>query len=91
MANQYQNFIDASPPLPQHIKRKGWIYKDFPKLPVNIWQAILEGLGEGNHQILTEASYTINGVEYGRGQIFCCPKKLEKVIVDLSSTDDATI
>ncbi len=56
---------------------KGWVYRDKPWTPIDIWNELLTVAGEGNYEVLIHSDKTIEHegkpLELRRGQLFLSP------------------
>ena len=74
MMSEKEPITMGHPPLPKG--KEHLVYRDWPKLPLHVWEYIKEFLADHELTMLTDATYTIKDVEYGRGQMFVHPDGL---------------
>lgn len=53
-----------------------WVYRDFPKMLPEYWNAIIETLGPDNHRVIAQSTY---GDGLRRGQLMISPKGFENI------------
>lgn len=77
------------PPLPEG--KKHLVYRDLPKMPIEVWEWMKEFLAPYELHILADARYERkNGIVLGRGQILVHPDGLTAIAkADTSHLDSA--
>ena len=71
--------LDASMlgPLPLPKGKDHLVYRDFPKMPLHVWQWTKKNLEAFELEIITDAEYMHPDGQLGRGQIFVHPDGLK--------------
>lgn len=69
-------FLMIGPPPPE--SRPGWVYRDFPKMPLAIWLELISLLGEDQLAICSANSRQLPPAEMCRAAVWVSPLAQER-------------
>ena len=79
MLTEEQLVNKGMPPMPKG--KEHLVYRDVPKMPIEVWEWMKEFLAEYEFQLLADAKYEHkNGDILGRGQFFVHPDGLTALL-----------